>query len=152
MNDNISPHFLKREFTFSETAARMGREVIPTDLQWFNVERLCNDLLEPIRNRLGRVMVITSGVRPDWLNLAIGGSATSAHMDGLAADVKVAGMTPTVFARWVQNNGFVVDQCIKEFDSWVHLSVAKAGEKPRQQFLTARKVNGKTVYEQGINE
>lgn len=142
----LTANFFLREFLFSETAARLGREIIPTDEQLSNLTRLCETLLEPIRVRLSRPIVITSGLRPPWLNEAIGGSPRSAHMDGLAADVKVVGMSPSVFVRWVRNNGFIVDQCIEEFGQWTHLSVAQAGAKPRGQFLIARKFNGKTVY------
>ncbi len=147
----LSRHFALREFTSSETAARMGREIVPTPAQLANLTRLCTTLLEPIRMRLAYPIVVTSGLRPEWLNEAIGGSKTSAHMDGLAADIKVVGMTPRVFSRWVQNNfieyGWPIDQCILEFESWTHLSIAEA---PRRQFLTATSVNGHTAYTTGI--
>lgn len=140
----LTDHFFLREFLASETAARMGREIIPTVTQATNIRRLCETLLEPIRVQLGRPMVITSGLRPDWLNTLIGGAPGSAHMDGLAADIKVVGMSPETFCRWVKNNGFSVDQCIEEYGQWSHLSIAAA---PRNEFLKASRVNGKTVYE-----
>jgi hypothetical protein len=96
-------------------------------------------------------MVITSGLRPLWLNLQIGGSTNSAHLHGLAADVKVVGMRPDTFCRWIQQNAeaedWKFDQCIKEFDAWTHLSVA---DKPRMQYLTAKKDHDKTIYVPGI--
>lgn len=151
----LSPHFNLREFLASETAARMGREIVPTPQQLANLTRLCTTLLEPIRVKLCRPIVITSGLRPAWLNEAIGGSRTSAHMDGLAADIKVVGMSPAVFSQWVSNHfieeGWPVDQCILEFDSWTHLSVVADGKQMRQQFLTARRVNGATLYSQGVH-
>lgn len=140
----LTRHFSLHEFLSSETAARMGREVTPTPDQVKNITRLCETLLEPIRVKLGQPMVITSGLRPAWLNVLIGGSPKSAHMDGLAADVKVVGMSPQAFCRWVRNNGFSVDQCIEEFGQWSHLSIAPA---PRNQYLTARHENGQTKYE-----
>lgn len=144
--NQLSAHFYLEEFTASQTAARLGREIVPTPEQLSNLTRLCESLLEPIRVRLQRPIVITSGLRPPWLNELIGGSPRSAHMDGLAADVKVVGMSPSVFQRWVRNQGFTLDQCIEEFGQWAHLSVAAAGATPRQQFLIARTVNGKTTY------
>lgn len=140
----LTPHFSLHEFLASETAARMGREIIPTPDQLKNITRLCETLLEPIRVKLGRSMVITSGLRPPWLNVMIGGSLKSAHMDGLAADVKIVGMSPQVFSRWVKSNDFGLDQCIEEFGQWTHLSIAPA---PRNQFLVAKHVSGSTVYE-----
>lgn len=145
----LSEHFFLHEFTWSATAARMGREVIPTDDQIANLKRLCTSLLEPIRWQLGRPIVITSGLRPDWLNKAIGGAANSDHMYGRAADVQVVGMSSAVFARWVQKRGFAVQQCIVEYGQWVHLSIP-AADKPRNEFLTASVVEGRTVYSVGV--
>ncbi len=147
----LSPHFWLREFLASETAARMGRAIIPTIDEQANLQQLCTTLLEPVRVKLGRSIVITSGIRPAWLNVAVGGSPVSAHMHGLAADIKVVGMTPRVFSKWIQQNaqseGWPVDQCILEFDAWTHLSVAVS---PRGQYLTAQQIGGHTTYKAGI--
>jgi zinc D-Ala-D-Ala carboxypeptidase len=149
----LSPHFALHEFLSSQTAARMGRPIVPSLQIIENLTRLCVTLLEPIRVKLQRSIVITSGYRPDWLNVAIGGSKTSNHMMGFAADIKVVGMSPLIFSRWVQHNadaeGWPIDQCILEFppNGWTHLGIA---EKPRQQYLTARSVDGRTAYVNGL--
>lgn len=149
----LTSHFWLHEFTSSQTAARMGREIVPTESEEMNITRLCALLLEPMRAALRLPFVITSGLRPAWLNEAIGGSKTSSHMAGLAADVKVIGMSPVAFTRWVQThapaNGWPIDQCILEFppNGWTHLSIA---DVPRQQFLTAKNQGGRTVYLPGI--
>ncbi len=147
----LSPHFWLREFLSSETAARLGRTIEPTSIELDNIRKLCTTLLEPIRVKLGRTMVITSGLRPAWLNAAVGGSGISAHMKGFAADIKIVGMTPRIFSKWVAINapldGWPIDQCILEFDSWTHLSVAEA---PRHEYLTAVKQGATTVYKHGI--
>ena len=143
----LTPHFALYEFLSSETAARMGREIVPTPEQAQNIRRLCETLLEPIRVKLERAMVVTSGLRPDWLNVAIGGAAKSAHMDGLAADIKIVGMSPATFCRWVRSNGFAVDQCIEEFGQWSHLSIPASDAKPRNEYLIATRRDGATHYE-----
>ena len=149
----LSENFTVAEFTYSETAARLGKEIVPTIQELVNMKRLCTRLLQPVRALLGKTTIVTSGLRPIWLNLAIGGSTKSAHIDGLAADLRVVGMTPAQFARWLQMNAeaedWPIDQCILEFGRWVHLST---GDKPRMQFLTAKSVNGRTVYLNGIVE
>lgn len=150
----LSEHFSLNEFLSSETAARMGRAIVPTPEELENLTTLCTSLLEPIRCRLARPIVVTSGLRPLWLNTAIGGSKTSAHMKGLAADVKVVGMSPAVFCGWIKNHyeaeGWVFDQCILEFNQWTHLGLSAT---PRKQFLTASvDANGKTNYRPGIVE
>lgn len=149
----LSDHFSVSEFTYSETAARLGKEIVPTTQELVNLKRLCERLLEPIRVLLGKPIVVTSGLRPLWLNLAVGGSTNSAHTTGLAADLKVVGMTPVQFARWLQANAeaedWPLDQCILEYGRWVHLSTA---DKPRMQFLTATMKDGKTTYWPGVIE
>jgi hypothetical protein len=147
----ITKDFFLEEFLASETAARLGVAIVPTPEERANIIRLCQTLLQPIRSCLGRSMVITSGLRPLWLNLRIGGSPTSAHMHGLAADVKIVGMAPAAFCRWIQQHveaeDWPIDQCIMEFGQWTHLSVR---DKPRMQFLTAKSINGATAYTNGI--
>ncbi len=152
MNVQLSKHFTLREFLVSETAARMGREIVPPPEVLTNLQRLCQQVLEPIRVKLEKPIVITSGYRPDWLNKAIGGSRTSAHMTGNAADIKVVGMKPLDFCRWVQKfaplDGWPIDQCIHEFGQWTHIGTATA---PRAQYLTAKAEAGGTLYLQGIH-
>lgn len=145
----LSPHFHLREFTSSQTAERLGREIFAAQDIVDNLRALCLTLLEPLRVELGRPMVITSGYRPFWLNEAVGGSKTSAHMKGLAADIKVVGMSPLTFCRWVAMCDHPFDQCIME-GSWTHLAIAPHGVKPRCQVLTAH-FDGKGVtYSEGL--
>ena len=141
----LSLHFSLRELTFSEAAARMGRDVEPTAEQIANAQRLCLTLLEPIRQQLGRPMTVLSGIRPQWLNEAIGGAPNSKHLQGLAADILVPGMSPDTFARFIRQRGFVVDQVISEFGRWTHIGLSD--NAPRNQFLVATKVDGATQYE-----
>lgn len=154
MTYQITPHFALHEFLASETAARMGKLIVPTEQEIQNIELLCHSLLEPVRVMLGKPIVLLSGLRPPWLNMAVRGSRNSAHMHGLAADLKVVGMRPAEFARWLQANyeaeDWPIDQCILEFppNGWVHLSTAAS--KPRKQFLTAIKVGTQTEYTRGI--
>jgi zinc D-Ala-D-Ala carboxypeptidase len=150
---NLSPHFTLREFCISQTAARMGRRIEPAETDMRNLSRLCRTVLEPLRINVGRPVVITSGLRPQWLNSAIGGSKVSAHMDGRAADIEVPGMLPIEVCRLVAELGLPVDQCIHEMppDGWTHVGISPEGINPRGQFLTARAVNGRTIYENGIN-
>ena len=148
----LSEHFTLEEFLRSQTAARLGREIVPSPAEVENLKTLCVTVLEPIRSRLGRQIVVTSGLRPEWLNVSIGGASKSAHMTGRAADIQAVGMTPTVFAGWIRNQELPLDKCILEFpDSsgggWVHVQIPEGGNKPRNEYLLARSVAGATVYE-----
>ncbi len=152
MMDNIqlSKSFWLNEFLRSETAARMGREIIPTDANIANMKLLCENVLQPIRDSLGRVITITSGLRPDWLNTAIGGAKHSEHVDGRAADFVVAGMTPYAATMAIKEFNLPWNQLIHEFGHWTHASVAIVGQPPKREILTAHFVDGKVQYTTGV--
>ena len=149
----LSEHFDLAEFCTSQEAARRGRAILPTDTDTQNLARLCATVLEPLRMELGRAIVISSGLRPPWLNAVIGGSPTSAHLDGRAADILVPGLTPFEVCERVAALRLPVDQCIHEFppQGWTHVAIPAAGEVPRIQYLTARVVSGRTIYESGVH-
>ena len=81
------------------------------------------------------------------LNDAIGGSKTSAHMRGDAADLKVINQTPYETAELIVELRLPFDQVIHEFGCWVHIGVS---DMLRGEKLTAYKKEGKTRYINGI--
>lgn len=153
MTDRISRNFTVAEMTVSATAARMGRVVELAEYARPNLERLCEDILEPLRASLRKPIVIISGYRPPWLNRAVGGSPTSQHMRGEAADLIVPGFTPREVCERIIRLELPFHQLILEFppNGWVHVSCAPEGAKaPAGQVRTARKVNGLTRYTPGL--
>lgn len=148
---NLSAHFTLEELCQSQTAARMGRKIEPSDSDIRNLTRLCVTVLEPLRIDLRLPIHVSSGLRPQWLNSAIGGSISSAHMDGRAADIQVPGMTPLQVCQRVIDLGLPIDQVIREFDSWCHVGIASPDAQPRNMALTASVIAGKTVYAKGLN-
>jgi zinc D-Ala-D-Ala carboxypeptidase len=148
---NLSAHFTLDEFCRSQTAARSGRELIPTAEAISNLKRLCVLVLEPLRIVLGRPIVITSGYRPPWLNTLIGGAKNSAHLTGRAADIRAVGMSALTLARFIERQNLPADKVILEFDEWVHVQVSPTEDiAPRRQYLTASHVNGRTQYTEGL--
>lgn len=74
-------------FTLGElTTTSQPLPNVPGPLELFNLGRLARDVLEPLRSEFGPLRV-TSGYRSPMVNAAVGGSATSAHLTGLAADL-----------------------------------------------------------------
>jgi hypothetical protein len=146
MDTRIGRTFWLSEFTVSAMAERLGRSVVVPPSLVPNIERLVDTVLQPLRDELGRPVVIISGYRPVWLNTRVGGSRTSAHKDARAADLIVPGLTPLQVVKVVRALELPVDQAIEEFGAWTHLGIADHGEEPRRQFLAARKVSGRTVY------
>ncbi len=80
-------NFKHKEFTFSATALRHGIVNQPTEEQWINIEFLTHYVLQPIREKFGRLR-ITSGFRCPELCEKVGSNATSNHTKGEAADIE----------------------------------------------------------------
>ncbi|MDO5058767.1 MAG: D-Ala-D-Ala carboxypeptidase family metallohydrolase [Neisseria sp.] len=153
----ITDHFSLRELTRSETARRRGVANIPTAAEMENI-RYTAERLEAVRAYVGRPIIVTSCYRSEQVNRLVGGSKTSAHRYGLAADCDAAGLTSAEFAAVLikmRNEGRLdFDQLILEFPergdgAWVHIGFTRS-RKPRGQILTATKRGGKTVYLPGL--
>jgi zinc D-Ala-D-Ala carboxypeptidase len=133
----VSPHFSLWELTRTDHRAFMAQQSDPPAQVRANLVRLCADLLEPARALVGRLRV-NSGYRCPALNSAIGGSKTSAHMDGLAADIWPLDVAVTTAFATLAESGLPLDQIIIEKAGpsvWIHLGAARHGVKPRGQRL-----------------
>lgn len=132
---NLTANFTLEELTHSDKAEANGIDNKPTLLASFNLPRLAK-LLEQVRKIIGKPIKINSGFRCSALNSLVGGQPNSQHMIGCAADIKVDGMTPDEIIKAIIQSDIQFDQMIREFDSWVHISVTnKAEDTPRNQIL-----------------
>ena len=142
----LSPHFKLSEMLNSGTGRSKGIANIPTPEIEENLVILCRDALEPIRELVGPLK-INSGYRADDINKAVGGSITSAHSYGLAADLNPAKGTWKQLMDKVIASNIKLDQIIFEH-TWVHVGVLHPKtKKQRGDKLAMFKVDGKTVYE-----
>ena len=131
----LTPNFTLEELTSSETAARLGLDNTPNDAVKANLVRLAK-FLEEVRRVLGRPIMVNSAYRSPEVNKAIGSRPTSQHCLGCAADIRVPGLTPNDIVNLVVKSNIEYDQLIREFDSWVHISIPnKFADKPRKQVL-----------------
>lgn len=142
----LTKHFALDEFTRSQTAARKGIDNTPPPEVVERLTALCTHVLEPIREHFQRPVRVSSGYRSSKLNKAIGGSTTSQHCKGEAADFTVPGVANLELANWIHRN-LDYDQLIYEFGEWVHVSWTP---DYRNQELTAKRVGGRTKYLPGI--
>ena len=131
----LSKHFTLDEFT--RTGARLPN--VPPDQAVEGLTALCVEVLEPLRAALGAPIRITSGFRSREVNAVIGGSPTSAHCFGLAADIKsTAGDAAHILRVLHQLDLDELDQAIgyvPERGGHVHVGLARPGQAPRRQFL-----------------
>lgn len=146
----LTDHFSIEELSHSETAIRKGLDNTPPPEIIANMRKVA-EVLERIRAHYGRPIHVTSCYRSPSVNLAVGGSLTSAHRSAMAADFEVDGVANIEVCRAIPVIIPEFDQVIYEFGptGWVHIGLAR---EPRCQSLTAVKVDKKTVYKPGIQD
>jgi zinc D-Ala-D-Ala carboxypeptidase len=132
----LSENFSLEELTASETAARKGIDNTPSEEVIDNLKRLAAALQE-VRALLNhRAILVSSGYRSPELNQAVGGSATSDHCKGLAADFICPSYgTPNDIVRAIAASGLSFKQVIREFDRWVHLCDSRRRTRTKKASL-----------------
>ena len=149
----LSKNFALSEMVKSATAERLNVDNSPSDIPLVNLTHLAIRILQPVRDEFG-VITINSGYRSPALNAKVGGSKTSQHCNGQAADFESFSTPNPDLAKWIANN-LEFDQLILEFydgvnpnSGWVHCSYNLMGN--RKKILTALKTGGKVVYKNGF--
>ena len=150
----LTQNFSLHELVKSETALRHDMENSPGPAETGNLAELAGKVLQPIRDHFQKGVKVNSGYRSPDVNAKVGGSRTSDHCKGMAADIEIPGMPNAELAEWIRDN-LAFTQVILEFytqgipdSGWVHVSYDPANLK--KQSLTAVKQDGKTVYLQGL--
>lgn len=119
-------YFTLNELTRSDTARRKGIDNTPDEQVISRLEELVCNVLDPVREAYGKPITVTSGYRCVELNKAVGGSKTSDHLNGCAADIVG---TPNNTAEnkklfnLIKSLNLPFKQLIDEKNfSWVHVS------------------------------
>ena len=122
--ERLSEHFFLDELLVSDTADRFGIANTPPPAHLAHIRKRLVPGLERAREILGnRAIVVTSAYRNPVINKMVGGTATSAHPLGYAADIRVAGLTHFAVARKLAASDLKFDQLILEISrNIVHLS------------------------------
>lgn len=134
----MAKYFKIEEFIKSSTAEKYNIDNTPDEEATKNLEKLM-DFLDPIRDKWCIPIIITSGYRCKELNKVIGGSKTSSHCVGLAADLKYQENLFQFLLDYLKDKEF--DQLIMEYSGsvkWIHIGL---GDKMRKQVLVYK--NGK---------
>lgn len=116
-------YFTIKEMTKSSTAKANGIDNTPSDEGVLNLQKLIEAVLDPLREWYGKPIRVNSGFRCEALNEAVGGSDTSQHRLGEAADITVGSKTENEkLFNYIKDN-LPFDQLINESNfSWVHVS------------------------------
>lgn len=151
---NLTSNFTLEELVKSETALRKGMDNTPDEGSVRNLKALAENVLQPVRDAFGKGVKVNSGYRHPDVNAAVGGSRTSDHCKGMAADIEIPGVANHELATWIEQH-LKFTQVILEFytkgipdSGWVHVSYDPSNLKC--QTLTAVKQDGKTVYLPGL--
>ena len=144
---------LSEHFTLSEMCKTSVKyKNVPNEVQVENLKRLCS-WLEMLRSEWNRrygegndPIIISSGFRSEAVNNVIGGVATSNHLTGCAADIRVAGMEQLI--RYATILLDVSDQSREDFDEllleysprggyWLHFAVKSKGNRRKVRLIQA---------------
>jgi len=159
----FTKNFSYNELTRSSTAKRKGIDNTPGVEDIRNLQALCDTILQPIREKFGKPIIVSSGYRCPKLNKAVGGVKNSDHMYGCAADItpnpnpspalgkgvdtlsaKEAKRKATkelfdLIVSMIKAGEIEVKQVIDEYDySWIHISYQGGRTSKRNQILHIR--------------
>lgn len=133
----MARYFTLAELTRSATATAKGIDNTPSAEVIGKLEYLADNVLDKVRALWGAPIIVNSGYRCPALNTAVGGSRTSQHMTGEAADITTG---------TVEDNKRLFDMIIKagiDFDqliderryTWLHISCKYGSVGNRHQLL-----------------
>lgn len=151
---NLTTNFTLNELTQSETALRKGLDNAPTQDIISALQVLAVNVLQPVRDHYGRGVKVNSGYRSPEVNASVGGSKTSDHCKGQAADIEIPGVPNKELALYIRDNLEYTQLILEAYtegvpdSGWVHVSYDPTNLK--KQVMTAKFVNGKAIYSVGI--
>ena len=144
MNKNVklSQHFTLGELT--KTSAKTADGNIPSHAAVLNLKNLCENWLEPLRQRYNKPILINSGFRSEAVNKAIGGVKGSNHLTGCAVDIHVTG--PEQAIRYACILLEIADESKRDYDEllierspkgtyWLHFAVRPKDNRRKVRFI-----------------
>lgn len=121
-------YFSISELIHSDTAVLHNINNMPDINSLDNMLDLIFYVLNPIRERIKKPIIITSGYRCKEVNRLVGGKDTSQHLKGQAVDFVIQGMKPSEIVYFIRNMYIEYDQLIDE-GGWVHISFNKGNNR-----------------------
>lgn len=138
MENQITTNFTLNELIYSSTADRYDIDNTPSQFEYDNLKRLCEKVLQPIRDKYGEPIKVTSGYRSPQLNIRLKGASSSAHLKGLAADIDTPNNEKlfNIIISMMHKGEIDVDQLIDESNySWIHIGIKPDSKDNRNQIL-----------------
>lgn len=141
--EHFSKNFTYEELIASSIANRLGLDNTPSPQQKASLRKLTKEILQPIRDKWDKPIIVTSGFRSTKVNKAVGGVSTSQHCKGEACDLKVGGVSENrklfeLIVQMIKNKEIEVGQLINEYNySWIHVSLPRKN-KPNNQIFAIK--------------
>ena len=127
-------YFTIKELSHSDTALAKGIDNFPTAEAISNLTKLVDNVLDPLREKYGKPICVSSGYRSAILNRSVNGATSSQHRLGEAADITVGSKEENRKLFEIIKSELPFDQLIDEKDfSWVHVSFREG--RNRKQVL-----------------
>ena len=127
-------HFTIKELSHSDTALAKGIDNFPTAEAISNLIKLVDNVLDPLREKYGKPIRVSSGYRSAILNSSVNGATSSQHRLGEAADITTGSKDENRKLFEIIKNELLFDQLIDEKNfSWVHVSFREG--RNRKQVL-----------------
>lgn len=131
-----APNFRIKEIVHSSTALAYGVDNTPTMQELNNAMYLARNVLQPIRDHFGKPIRVNSWYRNAQVNKLVGGSPTSFHRFGMAADIEFLhvndGELIDIF-EFVYNELPFTELVAEELpNGWIHVALAKGREDEKQ--------------------
>ena len=137
----LSQHYSLGELT--KTSAK-GIDNTPSHAVVLNLKNLCENWLEPLREKSGGPILINSGFRSEAVNKAIGGVKGSNHLTGCAVDIRVTGLEQAI--RYAAILLDIADGSKRDYDEllierspkgtyWLHFAVRPKENRSKVRFI-----------------
>ena len=138
--EKFSKNFTYEELIQSATARRLKINNTPSKEQKAKLKTLAETILQPIIDKYGKPLIVTSGFRCEKLNVAVGGSKTSQHCKGEAADIRTVSDSVAdnkalfnLILEMINKGEIKVGQLIDEYGyNWVHVSLPRQNKQNNQ--------------------
>jgi len=142
-SEKLSEHFSFEELTITEEKDLIEENRKEAENFKDSLTKVAKELLEPIRIGLNLPVRITSGYRGKTLNERVGGSLTSQHCKGEAADFEVQGYDTREkrieVIKWIVKQGFSFGQLLLERNI-IHISLGTKKEIAEYTVDTKKKI------------
>lgn len=118
-------NFSISELVYSDTAVKHNINNMPDLRSLDNLLNLIFYCLQPLRDKIAKPIIISSGYRCAEVNRLVGGASNSQHLSGQAVDFIVKGMQVDYAFNIICKSQLVFDQLVNEHNKWIHISFNK---------------------------